>query len=339
MIPQKTNKNKPGTEVNNLVEEIEKADELNPVEERSLISILVVDDEEIMRKLLTDVLADEGYSVRNLSKAEDALVDMSKQGADILITDIKMKGMTGLELLRKTKEVNPTTDVIVMTGYASIDTAVESMKLGAIDYLTKPLNIEHIKLIVNKASEQRSIKRKANESVFYKKLSQLDGLTELFNHRFFQEIVNIEIARAKRENWPLSLIMADLDDFKQFNDRYGHPMGDLALKKVSWIIKNNSRACDFAARYGGEEFAIIIPNAEKETAEIMGNRIRKVIEQTHFGPEEGYNSKKLTMSIGISEYPTDVQTREELIEKADKALYKAKELGKNRVCPYNKSFK
>jgi diguanylate cyclase (GGDEF)-like protein len=322
-------------EVNNLLEHIDQLEERAPQDERSRTNILIVDDEQIMRDLLTDVLRTEGYNVGSLSQPEEALKKATDNGVEIIITDIKMKGMNGIELLRRVKEINPDIDVIVMTGYASVQTAVESMKLGAVDYLTKPLNIDQVRLIVNKTTERRFLKRRASESVFYKKLSRLDGLTELFNHRFFQQLLNIEVARAKREGWPLSLIMLDIDDFKVFNDKNGHPMGDLALKKLSWLLSQNCRQCDFVARYGGEEFTIIIPNADKETARLMANRLRKVVEKAEFEHEDSLPQGRFTISLGVAEYPTDAQSREELIEKADQALYQAKSRGKNRVVVYN----
>jgi len=131
------------------------------------------------------------------------------------------------------------------------------------------------------------------------------------------------------------LVILDIDDFKLFNDRNGHPIGDLALKKVSWLLKINSRSCDFVARYGGEEFAIIIPNIGKKVAEIMANRLRKAVEEAKFEHEEVLPNGVFTISLGIAEYLIDAKNREELIEKADQALYQAKEKGKNRVCVYD----
>jgi diguanylate cyclase (GGDEF)-like protein len=318
-------------EVDTLIEEIGQSNAPSPADKSLSTNILVVDDEEIMRKLLTDVLRNEGYNINSVSRADDALQEVAKGNINILITDIMMKGMNGIELLKRVKDIDPDIDVIVMTGYGSIQTAVESMKLGAIDYLTKPLNIDQISLIVKKTAERRQLKREASESKFYKKLSQVDGLTELFNHRFFQQLLQKEIARAERDNSPVSLIMIDVDNFKAYNDQNGHPMGDLALKKISWLLTQNSRECDFIARYGGEEFTIIIPNTVKKIAVSIANRIRRAIEDTDFVNEDSLPNRKLTISLGVAEYPADAQSRKELIEQADQALYLAKTRGKNRV--------
>ncbi len=327
------------TGINNLLEEIVESEEKAAQDERAHTNIMVVDDEPIMRNLLTDVLQNEGYHVHNFSQAEDALKNVIDDKVAIIITDIKMKGMDGMELLKRVKEINHAIDVVVMTGYASVNTAVESMKLGAVDYLTKPLNIDQIRLIVNKTVERRFLKKRANESAFYKKMSQVDGLTELFNHRFFQRLLDIEIARANREKWPVSLIILDIDNFKVLNDKNGHPVGDLALKKISWLLKQNFRDCDFVCRYGGEEFAVIIPNADKALAKKMAGRIRKIVEKAEFEHEETLPQGTFTISLGIAEYPVDAQSKAELIEKADQALYQAKSKGKNRVVVYNRQMK
>jgi len=323
------------TGMNGLFREVEQFGERTLQAERESTNVLVVDDEQVMRDLLTDVLEEEGYRVTAVAAAEEALERVNNANdIEIIITDIKMKGMDGIELLRKVKEIDPKIDVIVMTGYASVQTAVESMKLGAIDYLTKPLNIDQIRVIVNKAVEHRQIRRRAEETIFYKRLSQLDSLTELFNHRHFQQLLDIEIARAERDSTPLSLVMIDVDNFKLFNDRNGHPIGDLALKKLSWLLLTNSRKCDFVARYGGEEFAIIAPNTPKDAARNLASRIRRVVEETEFEHEEVLPQGALTISLGVAEYPTDAKSKSELIQKADQALYQAKAEGKNRVCVY-----
>lgn len=321
-------------EVNVLLEDIGQLEDMSPQDERAQTNILVVDDEQIMRDLLTDVIKKEGYCVRSFGGAEEALKWAADDNVQIIITDIKMRGMNGMELLKRVKTISSDIDVIVITGYASIKTAIESMKLGAVDYITKPLNIDQIRIVVNKTTKQRFLKKKAAESTFYKKLSRLDSLTELFNHRFFQQLLKIEIARAVREKWPLSLIMLDIDDFKAFNDKNGRPMGDLALKKLSWLLTQNCRQCDFVARYGGGEFSVIVPNATKKTTGLMANRLRKAVEGTEFAHEEALPQGRFTISLGVAGYPTDAKNRETLIKKADEALYQAKNQGKNRVEVY-----
>jgi len=243
-----------------------------------------------------------------------------------------MPGMSGLEMLAQAKEMDPSLDIIVMTGYASVESAVESMKAGASDYITKPLNIDHVRIVMRKTVDKRNLELKAEESEFYKKLSRLDSLTELFNHRYFQQLLAMEVARSKRNNHPVSLIMLDVDNFKTFNDLNGHPLGDLILKKVSWLLKRNFRECDFIARYGGDEFSVILPDTDKLKAMAIAKRLCQTISETAFEHEDILPQKKLTMSMGLAAYPEDSKSRKELVERADLALYQAKKEGRNRVC-------
>jgi len=156
-----------------------------------------------------------------------------------------------------------------------------------------------------------------------KKLSRTDGLTGLHLRKYFMERFSEEIKRAKREHYKVAFIMADLDNFKNYNDSYGHPMGDKLLEKVADIIKNNIYSSDFAGRYGGEEFCIYMPKAELGGTAKKASKIRALIEET----------TPITISMGIAYYPDDGITPEDLIKSSDKFLYKAKETGKNRIFP------
>jgi len=159
-------------------------------------------------------------------------------------------------------------------------------------------------------------------------LSLTDGLTGLYNHRYFQEQLEVEVKRAQRYDLNLSLIMIDLDHFKEFNDSYGHLEGDSLLRKISQILKSSLRETDFVARYGGEEFAVILPETNKERASIAAERIRKTINEQTVG--EG--GVKMIRSLGVASYPEDACLRADLIKKADEALYRAKREGRNRTC-------
>ncbi|PKM99517.1 MAG: hypothetical protein CVU78_05910 [Elusimicrobia bacterium HGW-Elusimicrobia-2] len=159
------------------------------------------------------------------------------------------------------------------------------------------------------------------------KLSNVDGLTGLYNHRFFHERMEKELYRAQQYDMNFSLMILDIDDFKKFNDNHGHLAGDRHLKSMAKIMRFILRETDFIARYGGEEFAVILPEASIEGARIAAERIRKAVENQNFG--EGLRS---TVSIGIAAYPDHGVKKNDIIDKADKALYKAKGTGKNRVC-------
>jgi len=161
------------------------------------------------------------------------------------------------------------------------------------------------------------------------KLSNVDGLTGLFNHRFFHERMEKEIYRAQQYDLNFSLMILDIDDFKKFNDTHGHLAGDRHLKTMAKILRFILRETDFIARYGGEEFAVILPEAPIDGALIAAERIRKAVENQNFG--QGMRS---TVSIGLAAYPDHGVKKNDIIDKADKALYEAKGSGKNKVCVF-----
>ena len=162
-------------------------------------------------------------------------------------------------------------------------------------------------------------------------LSITDSLTGLFNARYLYEQLETEISRAKRYGHPLSLFMLDIDFFKRFNDAYGHLSGDEALRQVALVLKESSRETDTVARYGGEEFCVILPETDAPSAEIIAERIRRAMESHPVPTGIGDESVTLTVSIGIARMPSALRSAEELVRAADKALYQAKEAGRNTV--------
>jgi diguanylate cyclase (GGDEF)-like protein len=298
------------------------------------VRVLVVDDEPMIRQLLTDVLSDAGYTIETVANGEEAVIKLRDVRYDFVITDLMMPGMSGIQVLETVKQLDPETEVIVMTGYASLNTAIECMKLGAADYLNKPINIDEIRIILTRMIEKKRLQQKAREVDFYKELSRTDGLTQLYNHKFFHQLLATEIARARRYGGEISLLMVDVDHFKTYNDSNGHPMGDAALQKVAWILSETSRDVDSVARYGGEEFAIIAPETPKRGAMELAERLRKKVENADFENSHVMPGGKFTVSIGVAAYPEDASTKSELIEKADQSLYQAKASGRNAVIAY-----
>ena len=167
-----------------------------------------------------------------------------------------------------------------------------------------------------------------------KTLVNIDELTGLYNHRYFQEYLTKSIEYSNENNNKISLLFMDIDYFKNYNDTNGHQAGDLLLREVGNILKSCIRENDIVARYGGEEFAAILPNTEEESAIVVGERIRKAIENTYFYGQENQPNKNITISIGVSSYPDKSKTKHQLINTADDALYRAKSFNKNRVEAY-----
>lgn len=165
----------------------------------------------------------------------------------------------------------------------------------------------------------------------YSNFANFDGLTGLYNHRFFQQALEKEIARAQRLNHPVSLMMIDIDNFKQYNDAFGHPRGDAALKEIAGVLQRSIRSYDLAARYGGEEMAIILPQVPPHKSLSLARRIQTAVAEKAFRGAADTHRVKLTVSIGIAGLPAHAKTKSELIERADQSLYVAKEEGRNRV--------
>ena len=159
-----------------------------------------------------------------------------------------------------------------------------------------------------------------------------DSLTDLWNHGYFQYLLQVELEKAKATQTPLSLIMLDIDDFKIYNDTLGHQSGDRILKELALLLKNQSRKMDFVSRYGGEEFTVILPQTDKKEAFLIAERLRQDIAKHPFIHEEIMPYKKLTVSLGLASFPENGTTPSELIAYSDKALYEAKHKGKNNTC-------
>jgi diguanylate cyclase (GGDEF)-like protein len=174
-----------------------------------------------------------------------------------------------------------------------------------------------------------------SNSILYQKMERIsitDGLTGLYNRRYFKKMIEYEIARARRYNHCLSLVFFDVDNFKNYNDTLGHPAGDVALKTVAMILKSTIRKSDIAVRYGGEEFCVILPEGDVKTGWNFAERLRNRIDAYHFTREEVQPGEKFTISLGVASFPGHADSLQQLIEKADAALYSAKGSGRNKTC-------
>ncbi|MFA5089537.1 MAG: diguanylate cyclase [Candidatus Omnitrophota bacterium] len=196
----------------------------------------------------------------------------------------------------------------------------------------KTINKDDIRMLIMLANQAGLA---IENSQLYEKTvirTHTDPLTDLWNHGYFQYLLQIELEKAKAIRLPLSLILLDIDDFKVYNDTLGHQSGDKILHELSMLMKNQSRKMDFVCRYGGEELSIILPQSDKNESYVIAERLRQDIERHNFFQEEILPNKKLTVSIGISTYPVDGESPSALISSADKALYEAKRKGKNHTC-------
>jgi two-component system cell cycle response regulator len=300
--------------------------------------LLVVDDEEIVRIRLGRVLAAEGYGVDMASSGEEALASMEKKVYDLVLSDMMMEDMDGLELLKKVNRKYPSTIFMIITGHGSLATAIESMRLGAFDYLLKPCDDSELKLRIQRGLKERRLLKKVEDQK--KKLEQMaitDGLTGLYSRSYFMEALEREFKHFNRYRSPLSFMMIDIDYFKRINDKFGHQVGDDVLKVIAKTIESTIREADIIGRYGGEEFGIIQPRTEQGGARLTGERILSAVRKI---PANAKLPKKfslpVTVSIGIASCPNRrIKNPAHLIRAADTALYEAKRAGRNRIALFD----
>lgn len=311
------------------------------------IKVLIVDDEEVIRDMLAEHLTDEGFTAVAVPSGEAALEVFRDDPNHLVITDIRMGGMTGVELLGEVKKLDEDALVIIMTSHASLDNAVATLKAGAYDYIFKPfedldtvtevvnrgmekiaLHQENIQLVEN-LEQSNQMMEQSNEVL--REMAIRDGLTGLFNHRHFKAIMKRELARVVRYERPLSLIMLDVDHFKNYNDTHGHPAGDEVLKTLADIISTRLRVVDCPARYGGEEFVVLLPETDITGGRTVAEDIRAKVEDYPFKGRESQPLGKVTVSLGVAEFNADPSELSSLLERADEALYRAKNEGRNRV--------
>ncbi len=465
--------------------------------------ILLVDDEPIIRQTLCSILKEDGYEVVPAGSGSAAINCAREKDFDVAIIDLKLPDLDGTSVLHSIREFNPSVCAILITAYPTTESAIKAIQEEAYEYITKPFDIGHVKLVIKRGLEEKylehenkrllkNLKNEKNkletmlqighamssilnldelssfivnkitnvlrvkicslmlideeeetlsikaaiglddavirktkiklgqaisgwvaqngepvlvsdienddmfgrtnlpqyetksllciplkvkdrvlgvvnltdkkvpgqENIFIeeelrfltvicnyaaiaienaqlygevKNLAITDGLTNLFNHRYFQTQLQTEVARVQRYPHPLSLIMFDIDAFKAFNDTYGHPMGDLVLSQIAREIKKTVRRVDIPCRYGGEEFAIILPETKLDEAVYVAEKIRASVESLRFETGKGTKKQKMTLSGGVA-YFKQGMSKEDLVGNADESLYMAKRGGKNKIC-------
>jgi len=286
--------------------------------------VLVVDDAPDTLEIIQKLLRYEGYDVMVVSTGEEGIKRVETENPEVVLMDINLPGIDGTEALRRIRVINPFQCVIMLTAFATIDNAIQALKEGASDFVKKPFENEHLIHIVNQCLEKsKTLREKEKLEEEVRRLSITDDLTNLYNHRHFFKTLEAELTRLKRQKTSLSLLMLDLDNFKIYNDTYGHLEGDKVLKNIGEIVRHSIRYnVDSGYRYGGDEFAVLLIGASMDQALTIAERIRSSIEQAGF--------QNITVSIGLSEY-RDHFDLEGFVKSADDALYIAKQSGGNRV--------
>ena len=290
--------------------------------------VLIVDDDTAIRESIQEYLTLIKFNAIAVASAEDAIDYLEKNTVDIVITDILMTGMDGFELTDFIKK-NYNTEVIVITGYSAEYSYEEAISKGANDFIFKPVRFEELNLRIKRVLRESNLAKDRIEMLEeLKTLSITDGLTKLYNSRHFYNQLELEIERLKRYKHPLSLLLLDIDDFKAYNDKYGHIEGDKVLMIIGKIIQSCLRTMDSGYRYGGEEFTILLPETSSKQAKLVATRIKNELSNNVIKANGDENI--ITVSIGLTEYNYDEDIKN-FIKRADMAMYKSKEKGKNTI--------
>jgi diguanylate cyclase (GGDEF)-like protein len=302
------------------------------VDENPTPTVLAIDDSELIHRLLKTRLQGERLELHNATSSADGLKKAIALNPDVILLDIAMDGMNGFELLEKLKEDPRTRNIAVIFISATSEAMdrVKGLDMGAIDFISKPFDAFELKARVRSALRTQYLVKMLEQK------AQLDGLTGLWNRRYFDQRMIQEISEAKRYSRPLSLVLCDIDRFKRLNDQFGHPFGDFVLERVAQIL-SGGRTSDIACRYGGEEFGLILSSTNIEQGHEVAERLRIAIESIVW---PGKQDLVVTASFGIcdTESVGEETNPEAMLETVDSALYKAKQNGRNRVesAPKNK---
>lgn len=300
-----------------------------------MASILVIEDSETHRAEIRRALDGSGLFDRVLEAADGirGLKLLVSEAVDVVLCDLEMPGFDGEKILR-VKAATPGREhvpFLFLTASCDVERRAHLLGTGACDALVKPF---HPAELVARLGLHLKLKRLQDElrvkNSTLARLSTVDELTGLRSRRYVCELLSVELLRARRYRTPLAVLMADLDHFKQVNDRHGHLAGDAVLRGVSQRLLGSFRATDTAGRYGGEELLVVLPQNTASGAAQLAERWRHEVAEVPFEVAGG-ESVRVTLSAGVAGYRDDFESPEDLIAAADAALYRAKEKGRNRV--------
>jgi diguanylate cyclase (GGDEF)-like protein len=302
--------------------------------------VLVVEDSRAQREFVTTELVRRGYEVQEATGGLAALAVIKTAPPDVVLLDLMLDDMDGYSVCRWLRLGEATRDVVIimLTVKAEVKERVEGLHVGADDYLPKPFDMDELEARIFAALRTRNARRELRdrntelEGLLSRteRLAMSDALTGVFNRRRFADVLRHEWASARRYKHPLSLLLFDVDHFKEVNDDRGHAAGDETLKNVAEIISSSIREVDLCARYGGDEFVLLLPHTPPANATVVAERVRSKLARarvTWVGA-----AARVSLSVGISSNEdAALEKPEDLVEAADRALYEAKRAGRDRV--------
>jgi two-component system, cell cycle response regulator len=294
--------------------------------------VLIADDSAVYRKLLETTLSPQGYLTYFAKSGRETIELVAEHQPDIIITNWMMPDIAGLDLCRHLREdfKHSYAYIIILTGVSGKQEISAGLAGGADDYLTKPFAPEELKARIRVGCRVIEFHRQLHEKTrLLESLALTDALTALPNRRAIEAWAHIEFARAVRHGFPLCVVMADLDRFKQLNDTFGHDAGDAILKRVAKILKDNCRSSNMCARVGGEEFLTVLTHTGLPGGLVAIEKIQERLAEQVF--TFGSASVVVTASFGIASLEQEPESFVQLVERADAALYEAKRSGRNRI--------
>jgi len=294
------------------------------------VKLLIVDDEIDMCETLAYAFQGKGYRTDIATTGCQAAEKIRSASYDLLVTDIRLPDESGMELVALVKDVSPDTAIIIITAFASVETAIRALNDGAYGYLIKPFDLKELMSTVGEALERRRLivenrrllaeLKKKNEEL--EKLSIADGLTGLYNRQHFEEVLAREEARVQRYGTIMTVVMIDINNLKYINDRFGHARGDMIIRETARLLRNICRASDVVARYGGDEMVILLPQTTEEEASHFVSRLRAA-EREWNRSNNAYPGLPLSLAIGYAS--TENQTRlATALSQADANMYRDK---------------
>jgi len=286
-------------------------------------TVLLVEDNEQDLDLFKCYLEGSRYRVHVARSGQEALDILERRHIDLVLLDILLPDMDGFQVFSRMKNSDLTKDVpvIIVTALSDLENKVKGINLGVDDYLIKPIDSREVNARIEVLLKKKSyIERLTLEYQAAMNSAVKDGLTGLYNHEYFMKFLDLELKRARRFQYPVSLAMIDIDNFRDYNKMFGHLVGNVVIREVAEILISSFREIDLVARYGGDEFSVVLPYCGEEEFSRITERVQKQMAAHSFAGGNGRNSVSVSVSIGYAGFPLSAQTPEELIAKADSML-------------------